>query len=114
VAALAHAVRPGGQVWVDALNAHCAVHVFSELRRRLRGKPRHLRYETPGRMKRLLRAEGFTDIRLFWLPILPARMQRLQAWMEVRPARAVLQVLWPVGALLSHSFLVCARREAAG
>lgn len=110
VTALAQCVRPGGQVWVDALNARCVVHLVSETRRRLRGEPPHLRYETPGNLKRLLRNHGFSDIRLFWLPILPGRLQRLQTWVEARPARRVLQALSPVGALLSHSFLLCASR----
>lgn len=107
VAALSQSVRPGGQVWIDGLNAWCLVHVWSESRRRLRGRPRHLRYETPGAIKRLFRAQGLSDIRVIWLPIVPRRLQRLQRLLETRPLRFLIRAIWPLGALLSHSFIVC-------
>jgi SAM-dependent methyltransferase len=107
VTALAQSVRPGGQVWIDGLNAWCFVHVLSEARRKLRGWPPHLRYETPGRVKRLLRAHGFTRLRVFWLPILPPRLQRLQRLIETPAASYLFRAVPPLGALLSHSFIVC-------
>jgi len=109
--ALAQSVRPGGQVWVDGLNAWCFVHLLSEARRTARGRPRHLRYETPGAIKRLLRAHGFAGLRVFWLPIVPARLQWLQRLIETRPVRILLRALPPLGALLSHSFIVCGVKQ---
>ena len=44
VRSLAQAVRQGGEVWVDALNARCLVHWVSEAGRERRGLPPHLRY----------------------------------------------------------------------
>ena len=116
VTALAQSVRPGGQVWIDGLNAWCFVHVLSEARRKARGWPRYLRYETPGGIKRLLRAQGFTELRVFWLPIMPSRLQRLQRLIETSAVRLLFRVVPPLGALLSHSFIVrgakvCQRRS---
>ena len=109
--ALVRSVRPGGQIWVDGLNAWCLAHVLSQLRRRLRGKPRHLRYETPGAVRRILREQGVANIRVIWLPIVPARLHRLQRLIETRPLRILLQLVWPLGALLSHSFIVCGTKR---
>jgi 2-polyprenyl-3-methyl-5-hydroxy-6-metoxy-1,4-benzoquinol methylase len=107
VAALAQIVRPGGQVWIDGLNAWCFVHVLSEAYRNVYGRPRHLRYETPRGIKRLLRAHGFTGLRVFWLPIVPSRLQRLQRLIEAPASRFLLRAVPPIGALFSHSFIVC-------
>jgi SAM-dependent methyltransferase len=111
VAALAQSVRPGGRLWIDGLNAWCFVHALSEARRSVRGRPRHLRYETPGAVKRLLRAHDFTDLRVLWLPIVPSRMQRLQRLIETRPVRFLFRAVPPLGALLSHSFIVCGAKQ---
>lgn len=106
VTALAQSVRPGGQVWIDGLNAWCFVHVLSEARRNVRGLPRYLRYETPGSIKRVLRAYGFTDLRVLWLPIVPSRLQRLQRLVETPAVRFLFRAVPPLGALLSHSFII--------
>lgn len=111
LAELARVVRPGGEVWVDALNRWCLPHMWAEVKRRLRGRPSHLRYESPWRMRRAARALGLEDVRIIWLPILPAQMQRWQPWVESRLATAGLAALAPLGSLLSHSFVLRARRE---
>jgi len=111
VSALTHSVRPGGQVWIDGLNAWCFVHVLSEARRKIRSRHRHLRYETPGAIKHLLRAHGFADLRVVWLPIVPSRMQRLQRLIETPLVRFLFRALPPLGALLSHSFIVCGTKR---
>lgn len=47
MAELARVIRPGGEVWVDALNAANLAVCWDRLRRRLKRKPMHLRYESP-------------------------------------------------------------------
>jgi hypothetical protein len=52
---------------------------------------------------------GFIDIRRYWLPIAPARLQRMQPSLESKALVAVLDSLPVVGRLLSHSFVYSAR-----
>lgn len=107
---LARQLRPGGTLWVDALNQHCLVHAADSLRRRLRARRLHLRYESPRRVRRLLLASELDDVRIHWLPILPARLSRFQRWLESRPARLALHWVPFLGLLVSHSFIASARR----
>ena len=112
VRSLAQAVRPGGEVWVDALNVGCVVHSFSEAKRKLRGLPPHLRYERPSTLRTLMHAEGLSDVRILWLPILPARLQFLQPIFERPRVVRLLHIFPALGALLSHSFIAYGRRVA--
>lgn len=107
---LARVVKPGGQLWIDALNGWCLVHIAGALRRGLRGRPRHLRYESPRRIKRLLRAYGFADIQLHWMPIVPGRSQALQRLVESHIVNWLFRWLPPLGILSSHGFIVHAIR----
>jgi len=111
VRSLVAAVRPGGQVWIDALNRWCIANAITIGRRRLKGEAMHLRYESPATMKRLMRAEGLQRVRLHWLPILPAALQRFQPWIEGRVARWIFRFVPLVGALVSHSFIVSGERR---
>jgi SAM-dependent methyltransferase len=111
---LAAAVRPGGEFWVDALNRRCVLHAAELARRRLEGRPIHLRYESPGRVTRFLRAQGLVNVRLHWMPILPATWPRLQHWIE-RPIVQRLMALVPcAGLLFSHAFLIHASKPPEG
>ena len=109
VRALTAVTRPGGEVWIDGLNVWCIPHIVEVISRRLRGKRAHLRYERPAQVLRAMRAAGWRP-RLYWLPILPARLARFQWLLESRWARRLLHVIAPLGALLSLSFVVRARR----
>lgn len=110
VRALTAAVGPRGEVWIDGLNVWCLPHIFEYVVRRLRGRREHLRYETPRRMLQALRSDGW-QATLYWLPILPARLSRWQ-WLFERPGVAtLLKTVAPLGALLSHSFVIRARRD---
>lgn len=106
VAELVRILGAGGELWIDALNAWCVPHIGEQLWRRLRGRRPHVRYESPRRLLRLLRRAGLIECQLVWLPILPARLQRFQALLESAPVRGLLHWIPPLGALLSHSFLV--------
>ncbi|NOX91845.1 MAG: class I SAM-dependent methyltransferase [Gammaproteobacteria bacterium] len=109
---LTSVIKPNGQLWVDGLNAWCLPHIWGRLARALQGKPPHLRYESPRQIKRLFRSAGLLDVRLFWLPILPARLNYFQKLFETAFIYHLFLWLPPLGALLSHSFVVCGRRPA--
>jgi ubiquinone/menaquinone biosynthesis C-methylase UbiE len=113
VKSLVAAVRPGGQVWIDALNRWCVASVITIARRRLKGEAMHLRYESPAAMKRLMRSQGLRRVRLHWLPIMPARLQRLQPWVEGKVADWIFRFVPLIGALVSHSFIVSGERRFA-
>lgn len=112
LAEIARVVRPGGALWVDALNRWCLPHLLGVLWRRLRGRPAHLRYESPWQLRAAARSLGLRRIRLLWLPILPAGLQRWQPLIESRVAVALFAALPPLGALLSHSFVLVAEAPA--
>jgi ubiquinone/menaquinone biosynthesis C-methylase UbiE len=107
---MAEVVQPGGEVWVDALNAWCLPNLGERMRRRLRGVPMHLRYEYPGRLRRQMEESGLTEIRSYWVPILPRHWQRWQPYLETAAARWMFRRLPLLGMLFSHAFLVCGRR----
>ena len=109
VRALTAVTRHGGEVWIDGLNVWCLPHIVEVVSRRLRGKREHLRYESPTQVLRAMRATGWQPT-LYWLPILPARMARFQWLFEQRWMIRLLHVVAPLGALLSHSFVIRARR----
>jgi ubiquinone/menaquinone biosynthesis C-methylase UbiE len=103
---MARIIKPGGQLWIDALNASGLWAFVDTSVRRLRGRPLHLRYEYSRRLMSELRAAGFSDVSRHWLPIMPNSMKRLQTLSESRPFRSVLNSVPAVGALLSHSFVI--------
>lgn len=106
-------VKPGGEVWIDALNGWCLPHILEAARRRVSGKAFHVRYESPRRMEALLEAAGFVDVRRVWLPIVPARLARLQRLLDRPWMRGLVQTFTPLGAAVSHSVLWHARRPKA-
>lgn len=110
---LASLVRPGGAVWIDGLNRCCVVHAVEMLRRKLAGRPVHLRYESPTRIKRLMGAAGMKNVALYWMPILPGRWRRAQAWVEAPLAQFLLRFVPLVGLFGCHAFIVCAQKSRA-
>lgn len=109
---LATVVRPGGHVWIDALNGACIPHALNRLLRRMKGRSMHLRYESPRRLRDMMRNDGFADVRLHWLPILPERLQGLQWLVESPFAIWLLQTVPYLGAMLSHAFVLHGRRAS--
>lgn len=105
-------VRPGGEVWVDALNGACVANVLQRVSRWLRGKPMHLRYESPRRMKSLMRKTGLVDVRLYWIPIMPGRLRILQTVVESEVFRIMLRYVPGMGLLFSHSCMVFGRKPS--
>jgi len=103
---LSNIVKPGGQIWVDALNIWCLPHLWGWLVRKLKGKKPHLRYESPWALMRVLKDCGLVNIKMYWLPMVPQRLQTFQRLVNNPVTRAILKIMPPLGALLSHSFTV--------
>lgn len=108
---LARIVRPGGEIWVDALNQRCLPTRLAEWRRERQGKSPHLRYETVGSFCEAARRAGLAVTAVEWLPILPGRLSRFQNLLETRLTRAIMRRLPWLSALLSHSFVLRASRS---
>ena len=103
---LAATVKPGGEIWIDGLNAWCIMSLIDRAARRMHDKPMHLRYESPHHLRTLLCREGLVRSKVYWVPILPGRLRPLQWVVDNAVARAVFSIAWPLGALLSHAFIV--------
>ena len=109
---LAAVCRPGGKVWIDALNQWCVPHVLFAIYRRLVGTPRHLRYESSRRLAGLMRAAGLTNVRIHWMPIVPTKWQTLQPRLEGPAARWVFAHIPLVSLMFCHSFMIVGEKAA--
>jgi ubiquinone/menaquinone biosynthesis C-methylase UbiE len=107
---LARVLKPGASLWIDALNRGGLAARATRAGRRLRGRPMHLRYESPKVLAAILEQAGFDGLTRHWLPIVPSRIHRLQPLVESRLARILISRVPPVGELLSHAFLYSAMR----
>jgi ubiquinone/menaquinone biosynthesis C-methylase UbiE len=107
---LARVLKPGGELWIDALNANGLRAMWDLTERRLRGRPMHLRYESPRKLMLMLRSAGFSDLSRHWLPIMPARLRRIQPVLQSKPMAAAMKAIPPFGAIVSHSFVIHAVR----
>lgn len=107
---LARVLKPGAELWLDALNQSGVAARIERARLSWRGKGIHLRYESPRRVARVLAEAGFGEMHRYWLPIVPARLLRLQAAAESPIARSAFALLPPLGSLLSHAFVFRAKR----
>ncbi|HBV21321.1 MAG TPA: class I SAM-dependent methyltransferase [Nitrosomonas sp.] len=110
VQGLSMIIRPGGHVYIDALNSRCLPHIWEHFSRRIRNKPIHLRYETVSNLHQLMRKNGLTNIRLYWLPILPARWYHYQWIVETRLIKWIFHHIPLFGQLFSHAFIVSGQR----
>jgi len=111
---LRRVLREGGELWIDVLNARCLTAQLSELRRRLRGAPPHLRYDVPTEFCDALRATGFAVEGTHWVPILPSRLRSLELLTESGFGSWLLSHATLLGAAVSHSLLVHARAIGLG
>lgn len=109
VAQLQSMLRPGGEIWIDGLNAWSVFHPAHRLREALAGRAMLVRYERPGVIRRALREAGLRDIRIHYVPVAPARLRRVAG---SRFVRWLVRLLPPLGALICHAFVVRARKPA--
>ncbi|MDA8381959.1 MAG: methyltransferase domain-containing protein [Betaproteobacteria bacterium] len=109
VRALCDVVEPGGEIWMDALNGSCLPNLADRLARWWKGKPPHVRYESPGNLRRIMKQCRMHHVRLYWVPILPERWARWQPLVEAPAVRGVLRLLPGFAALFSHAFVLSGR-----
>lgn len=110
VSELALVTKEGGKVWIDALNRWCIIHVGECLLRWLQRKPRHLRYETPHNIMKLMRANHLGNIQLYWLPMLPSKLNRFQWILETPFAKWIFQKIPLMGSIFCHAFIITAEK----
>lgn len=108
---LAAAVKPGGEIWIDALNSHCLPHLAGRVKRKFLQRDMHLRYESPRQLRRAMADAGIVKLKRYWIPVLPYRFQRHQWLFETRGVRWLLHKLPILGALLSHGFVIKGYRQ---
>lgn len=113
VAELLAAARPGGQVWIDALNRNALSTLLKRARARIRGGALALRYDNPSTLKQFLRTHGGSEVQIHWVPILPGPLQRLQPLVESAGMRRLLRRLPWLASALSHAFVISARKADA-
>jgi len=108
---LVRVLRPGGIVWVDALNARCFPSALEILWRRLKDQPPRLRHDQPRRLIALLQSIGFRDVRCHFVPILPGKLDRLQSVAEARFVHRLLAAAPTLAQLVSHAFLLTGQKR---
>lgn len=108
---LAAAVKPGGEIWIDALNSICLPHLIGRLKRKLLQRDMHLRYESPRQLRRAMEDAGIVKLKRYWIPILPYRFCRYQWFFETQGMRWLLHSVPMLGALLSHGFVIKGYRQ---
>lgn len=106
----ARVLKPGGELWIDALNAGCIANAASAFVRSMKGLPIKLRYDRVDCVRAAVRTAGFRAVDVHWLPIAPLGWPRTQRFLEVLINRTFVRRLPPLCSLLSHSFIVRARR----
>jgi SAM-dependent methyltransferase len=107
---LARQLKPGGELWIDGLNAWCLVHVLEKLNRCISGEADHLRYESAVYLRRILETCGLVEIRLYWMPVAPSRYRRLQALFETAFVDRIFRNVPGIACVLSHAFILAARK----
>lgn len=107
---LARVIRLGGTLWVDALNYHGLAGCWDRTRRKLKGKPLHVRYESASTLTKILVSAGFSHPALTWLPLMPSRLQLIQPAFHSLPLRGLFAGVPGVASAASHSFLIHAQR----
>lgn len=108
---LAAAVKPGGEVWIDALNSACLPHFIGRVKRALLRQDMHLRYESPRQLRRAMADAGLVKLTRYWIPILPYRFHCYQWLFETKGMRWLLHALPLLGSLISHGFVVKGYRK---
>lgn len=105
--------RTDAVLWIDALNRQGLAARVRQTRRHLKRKPRQRRYESAGRLARVLADSGFTDIGRHWLPVhIASHLKALQSALETRVAVSLLASMPLAGRLFGHSVVFVARRAA--
>jgi len=104
---LAAMVRPGGWLWIDALNDWCLLSRWQ----RWRNQAAHrVRYDSPRHLRHLLERQGLVGVRVDWVPIAPGSRSGLQKVLESPPMPWLLDWVPPLAWGLCHAVVLRARR----
>ena len=104
-------LKTKGELWIDGLNIFCPWHFTDILRRYFQKRPLHLRYVNPYAIKASLKTYGFTDLKLYWMPILPKYLTRLQWVFLLSGVQKIMNGLPWVSMWFSHAFYLHARKR---
>lgn len=99
-------VKSGAEVWIDGLNSWCILHIIENIRRKLKGQAPHLRYESPWKLRSIMKTAGFKDVRIHWMVILPKQLAAFQKTFELPIMVWLVRNVPLLGPLLSHSMLL--------
>jgi len=96
--------RPGGRIWLDALNAKFLPSVMNSLVSRLSRKPARLRVDSVAEVRRILDSHGAKLVNVHRLVILPARLKFLQDVLN----RLLRSAGWlaPLLSFVCHAFVI--------
>ena len=108
---LVRAVKPGGQIWIDALNGWCLPTLWDRVKRWMRKRPKHLRHDSPRQLRHMMKVQGCDNVHLYWVPILPQRFQRHQWLLELPASRWFLSRIPFAGLVISHAFVLYGTRS---
>jgi ubiquinone/menaquinone biosynthesis C-methylase UbiE len=107
IAELVRITKPGGQVWIDALNARFLPTVFKALRAKFTRRSGRLRFHSAKDIDILLRQNGAELVGVYRLAVLPDRLRILQ-----RLINGALRAWPPIAPMLSvfcHALVIEAR-----
>lgn len=110
---LCRVVRPGGEVWIDALNRYSAPHCVAGALRRVRRKAAHMRYDDPWHLVRWLREAGAAQVDLHWLPLVPGRWRVAGTIARSSLVRDLMRCVPPLAAVASHAVVLRGRLPPA-
>ena len=108
---MSRVLKPGGEIWLDALNAGCLPTRLKESIRRLSGRPPHLRYDVRSDLVAKAEAAELEMVTWHWMPLTPGRLSWLQPLVESAPMRLLFRKLPWIGSAFSHSFVLQLRRQ---
>jgi SAM-dependent methyltransferase len=104
---LVRVARPGGQIWIDALNSRCLPLVWRNLLSSFKGEPGRLRFDSMANIKTALDFHGAELVRVHRLVVLPVRFK----WLQDSLNRVIRIAGWlsPFMSIFCHALVVEAR-----
>lgn len=104
-------LKTKGELWVDGLNQYCLPHIIKQCKQKIMNKEKHLRYTNPYHIKQLLLEAGFSQVQIFWAPILPKPLAFMNRLLLSRRTQRLLKLCSFFSLWISHSYYVHGTRE---
>ncbi len=109
MAEMRRVVRPGGEVWIDGINARCLVNRLRERHRKRIGRAPFLRYEEPATFRAVAERAGLAYRGWHWLPLAPEGWDWLQGPLDSGAMATLLRRAPWLGRAVSYSFILRAQ-----